>query len=107
MFLAGVTAGGMVALHHWLGPHLSGKIHDMPYESGKQPFQIMRGRVSVKFFLVALLFILFDIELIFLIPWALVFRSLGWFGFLEMMVFLLVVVSGLYYSVRSGVLEWK
>lgn len=105
--MAAGTAGGMVALHLWLGPRLSGKAHDTPYECGKEPIEIVRGRFSVKFFLAALLFILFDIELIFLIPWAIVYRSLGWFGFVEMLIFLAVVLAGLNYSVRKGVLEWR
>ena len=67
----------------------------------------MRGRFSVKFFIVALLFVLFDIELIFLFAWAVVYKELGLFGFTEMLIFLLVVLSGLFYSVKSGVFQWK
>ena len=67
----------------------------------------MRGRFSVKFFLVALLFVLFDIELVFLFPWAVAYRELGLFGFVEMFVFLAVVVAGLFYSVKRGALEWN
>ncbi len=67
----------------------------------------MRGRFSVKFFIVALLFVLFDIELIFLFAWAVIFKELGLFGFMEMLIFLLVVLSGLFYSVKSGVFQWK
>jgi len=66
-----------------------------------------RGRFSVKFFIVALLFVLFDIELIFLFAWAVIYQELGLFGFMEMLVFLLVILSGLFYSVKSGVLQWK
>lgn len=108
MFLAAAgTAVGMLALHHWLGPKISNRVHDMPFECGNDPKKIIRGRFGVKFFLVALLFILFDIELIFLFPWAVIYRELGWFGFVEMFVFLLVVVAGLVYSVRRGALEWR
>lgn len=106
LFAAG-TAGAMLALHHWLGPRLSSRVHDMPFECGNEPYRVLRGRFSVKFFLVALLFVLFDIEMIFLFPWAVVYRDLGLFGFVEMLIFLLVVVSGLYYSVRRGALEWR
>ena len=60
-----------------------------------------------KFFVVALLFVLFDIELIFLFSWAVIYQELGLFGFMEMLVFLLVVLSGLFYSVKKGVLQWK
>ncbi|MFQ5739899.1 MAG: NADH-quinone oxidoreductase subunit A [Acidobacteriota bacterium] len=107
LLFAGGTAGAMLALHHWLGPRRSGQVHDAPFECGKEPVEILRGRVSVKFFLVALLFILFDVELVFLFPWAIVYRELGWFGFGEMAVFLLVVLAGLFYSVQRGALEWR
>ena len=79
----------------------------MPYECGYAPERLVRGRFSVKFFLVALLFVLFDIELIFLFPWAVVYRDLGLFGFVEMLIFLLVVLAGLFYSVKRGAFEWK
>jgi len=104
---AAITAGGMLALSHWLGPRREGRIHDMPFECGVEPREIVRGRFSVKFFIVALLFVLFDIELIFLFAWAVVYQDLGLFGFMEMLVFLLVVLSGLFYSVKKGVLQWK
>ncbi len=107
LFFAVATAGAMIGLHHWLGPKRGGKVHDMAFECGLEPNPIVRGKFSVKFFLVALLFILFDVELIFLFPWALVYRDLGLFGFGEMFVFLAAVVAGLYYSVKRGALEWK
>ncbi len=106
LFAAG-TAGAVLALQMWLGPKISSRVHDMPFECGNEPKRILRGRFSVKFFLVAILFVLFDIEMIFLFPWAVIYRELGWFGFVEMFIFLLVVVSGLYYSVRRGALEWR
>ena len=105
--LAAITAGSMVAISHWLGPRREGRIHDMPFECGVEPREIVKGRFSVKFFIVALLFVLFDIELIFLFSWAVIYQELGLFGFMEMLVFLLVVLSGLFYSVKSGVLQWK
>lgn len=107
MFFALATAGAMVGLHQWLGPKRSGRVHDMPFECGKEPNQIVRGKFSVKFFLVALLFILFDVELIFLFPWAIVYRDLGVFGFWEMLIFLSAVLAGLYYSVKRGAMEWS
>lgn len=106
LLLAGGTVGGMVALSQWLGPKRHGGVHDLPFESGKTPRKIMRGRVSIKFFLVALLFILFDVELIFMFPWAVVFRDLGVSGFFSMLIFLGVVLAGLFYSVKKGALEW-
>ncbi|HLV00280.1 MAG TPA: NADH-quinone oxidoreductase subunit A [Acidobacteriota bacterium] len=101
------TVVAMVYLHQRLGPKRSGRIHDMPFESGNPPVRIVRGRFAVKFFLVAILFILFDIELIFLFPWAVIYRELGLFGFVEMFIFLVAVISGLYYSVKRGALEWN
>lgn len=107
LLFAGITAGGMLALTHWLGPRGRGARHQMPFESGQAPREIIRGRFSIRFFLVAILFILFDVELIFLFPWAVHYRELGLFGFVEMLVFLLVVLAGLFYSIKKGALEWK
>ncbi len=104
---AAITAGGMVALSHLLGPRREGRIHDMPFECGVEPREIVQGRFSVMFFIVALLFVLFDIELIFLFTWAVIYQDLGLFGFMEMLIFLLVVLSGLFYSIKKGVLQWK
>ena len=106
LVFADATVTGMVALSQWLGPRLRSRVHDMPFECGKEPHEIVRGRFSIKFFVVALLFILFDIELIFLFSWSVVYRQLGLFGFVEMLVFLLVVLAGLFYSVQKGVLQW-
>lgn len=107
VLIAAGTVVGMVVLSQWLGPKRRGDVHDMPFESGKVPKEIVRGRYPVRFFLAALLFILFDIELLFLFPWAVVFRELGLSGFVSMLIFLGVVVAGLFYSVKKGALEWK
>ncbi len=109
MLIAAGNAAVMIALTQYLGPRVTaakGKIFDTPYEAGVDPKEIMRGQFSVKFFVVALLFILFEVELIFLFPWAVIFRELGWFGFGEMLVFLAVVVAGLYYSIKKGAFQW-
>ncbi len=107
LFIAAITVGAMILLAQLLGPKRSGGVHDLPFESGKIPREIMRGKFSVKFFLAALIFILFDVELIFLFPWAVVYRELGYFGFFSMLIFLGVVLLGLFYSVKKGALEWK
>jgi len=107
VLFAALTSGGMVAISQWLGPRRQGAVHDMPFECGVPPSKIVKGHFSVKFFIVALLFVLFDIELIFLFPWAVVYKDLGLLGFVEMSIFLLIVVSGLFYSIKRGVLEWK
>jgi NADH-quinone oxidoreductase subunit A len=106
LFAAG-TVGGMVALTQWLGPKRKGGVHDLPFESGEIPREIVSGGVPIKFFLAALLFILFDVELVFLFPWAVVFRELGAPGLFSMLLFLFVVIAGLFYSVKKGALEWK
>ena len=77
------------------------------FECGMLPLQSARRRFSVKFYLVAMLFILFDIEVVFLYPWAVRYQSLGLFGFVEMLVFLGVLTVGWWYVVRKGALDWS
>jgi NADH-quinone oxidoreductase subunit A len=77
-----------------------------PYESGISPLGDTRERFSVKFYIVAMLFIVFDIETIFFLPWAAIFRELGLFGLIEMFVFVLVLAAGLAYAWKKGALEW-
>ncbi|MGQ0554064.1 MAG: NADH-quinone oxidoreductase subunit A [Planctomycetota bacterium] len=79
---------------------------DSAFECGMLPLQSSRRRFSVKFYVVAMLFILFDIEVVFLYPWAVKFRDLGWVGFVEMLVFLTVLTVGWWYVVRKGALDW-
>jgi len=78
-----------------------------PYECGMQPVGTARDRFSVKFYLVAMLFLLFDIEAVFLFPWAVVFRDLKLFGFLEMLLFIATVMAGYIYVWKKGALEWE
>ncbi len=77
------------------------------YESGVTPIGDARERFSIKFYLVAVLFILFDVEVIFFFPWAAAFRQLGWIGLVEMLLFAFVLVVGLVYAWRKGALDWK
>jgi NADH-quinone oxidoreductase subunit A len=77
------------------------------FECGMLPLQSNRRRFSVKFYLVAMLFILFDIEVVFLYPWAVRYQSLGLFGFVEMLVFLAVLTVGWWYVVKKGALDWS
>jgi len=79
----------------------------VPYECGMQPIGTARERFSVKFYLVAMLFLLFDIEAIFLFPWAVVYRELKIFGFLEMLLFIAVILAGYVYVWKKGALEWE
>lgn len=77
-----------------------------PYESGMPPFGSARRRVSIKYFLTAVLFILFDIEIIFFYPWAVLFRKLQWFGLIEMGIFILILLVGYVYIWRKGGFDW-
>ena len=89
-----------------LGPRRPTPIKLFTYESGKIPFGTAGRRFPVKYYLTAVLFILFDIEVIFLYPWAVVFRKLKLFGLLEMGVFVLILLVGYVYVWRKGALEW-
>ena len=77
------------------------------YECGFDPFDDSRSRFEVKFYLVAILFIIFDLEIVFLFPWAIAFKDLGLFGFLSMMFFLLVLTIGFVYEWMEGALDWN
>ena len=78
-----------------------------PYECGFEPFEDARIKFDIRYYLIAILFILFDLEIAFLIPWALVFRQLGVYGFVVMSVFLLILVTGFIYVWKKGALEWE
>jgi NADH-quinone oxidoreductase subunit A len=96
----------IVVLSWLVGQHKPGRAKMSPYECGVQPTGDARGRFSVKFYLVAMLFILFDIEAVFLYPWAVVLRELKMFGFWEMMIYIAIVLVGLFYVWKKGVLDW-
>jgi NADH-quinone oxidoreductase subunit A len=96
----------IVKLNEWLGPKRPNEEKLSTYESGMEPIRTARERFSVKFYMVAVLFILFDIEVVFLYPWAVVFRDLGMLGFVTMVVFILVLLVGYFYIWRKGALEW-
>ncbi|MGE5700501.1 MAG: NADH-quinone oxidoreductase subunit A, partial [Deltaproteobacteria bacterium] len=98
---------GFVFLSQALGPKRYERIKFSVYECGVDPFTTASVRISVKFYLIALLFILFDLESAFLYPWAVLFRQLGWFGFIEMGIFILILLAGLIYAWKKGALEWQ
>ncbi|MCU1305825.1 MAG: dehydrogenase subunit [Candidatus Angelobacter sp.] len=111
-----VAAGigtGMIVLSAILGQRKYSRMKMQPYECGITPTGDAQHRFSVKFYLVAMLFILFDVEAIFLIPWAVVYRDLlkipgaGLFGFWEMMVYIGIVLVGFFYIWKKGVLDWN
>jgi len=106
MLVAGGLATGMVVLSFVLGKHRYSKAKMSPYECGMDPIGDASQRFSVKFYLVAMLFILFDVEAVFLYPWAIILRELKMFGFLEMLVYVGVVLAGLFYIWKKGVIDW-
>ena len=104
--IAAVIAAALVTLTFLLGRKVKNRVKDMPYECGIEPTGDARERFSVKFYLVAMLFILFDIEAIFLYPWAVVYKQLKMFGFIEMLVFIGLVLAGFFFIWKKGVLDW-
>ncbi len=105
--LAMIIAGGMLATSALLGHRVRNRVKDAPYECGIPSEGAVRERFSVKFYLVAMIFILFDIETVFLYPWAVVYRELKLFAFLEMLVFVVLILSGFFYIWKKGALAWS
>ena len=101
-------AGAMLFLNAVLGPKNKGSaVKSEPFECGVSPFELPSGRFSIKFYLIAMLFILFDVEIVWLFPWAVILRELKWVGIAEMFSFLLVLVLGFVYAWQKGALEWE
>ncbi len=90
-----------------LGPHKPNAVKNAAYECGFPAFEDARMPFDIRYYLVAILFILFDLETGFLFPWAVVLRQIGWFGFLSMMVFLGLLVVGFIFEWKKGALEWE
>lgn len=102
-----VIAVVIIFISYLFGPQEDKRKEKMePYECGVPLLDDSRGRFSVKFYLIAILFILFDIETVFLVPWAVVFRTLGWPGLIEVLTFILVLAFGLVYIWRRGIFNW-
>ncbi len=99
-------AVGMVLLSHVVSPYRPTPAKSQPYESGMLPLGDTRERFSVKFYLVAILFIVFDLETIFLVSWGVVARTLGWQGFIAAFIFIVVLTVGMIYEWKKGALEW-
>ena len=102
-----LLAAGLLTVSRLLGKRVKNRVKDMPYESGIVPTGDARQRFSVKFYLVGMLFILFDIEAIFLYPWAVVYRELLMSGFVEMLIFVILILSGFFYIWKKGALDWS
>src|SRR5579864_5026757 len=104
--IAFAVAAGLIAASTLLGKRARSPLKDTPYESGMKPVGSARERFSVKFYLVGMIFILFDIEAVFLYPWAMVYRELKMFAFAEMFVFVALVMIGFFYVYKKGALDW-
>jgi NADH-quinone oxidoreductase subunit A len=99
-------AGAIVLLSYLVGYRRPTAAKMSPYECGMTPVGDARGRFSVKFYLVAMLFILFDVEAVFLYPWAVILRNLKMFGFWEMLVYIGIMLVGFFYVWKKGALDW-
>ena len=106
-FFAGLVVLGLLAVAQMVGPKKPSAIKDDPFESGNPPKGDARIRFPVSFYLIAMLFLIFDLEAVFLYPWAVLFRRLGVFGLVEMGIFLLIVVIGFVYAWNKGALDWE
>jgi NADH-quinone oxidoreductase subunit A len=104
---AGALAVAMLTINHLLSRHIGTKRKLGPYESGMPLLDDTRKRISVKFFIVAMVFILFDVEAAFLYPWAVIFREGGTLVFTEMVVFVVVLFLGYLYLLKKGAFDWE
>ena len=111
IFVMFIMAAGVsslfIFLSQSLGPRKPNAAKDMPFECGIEPFEKPSGRHAVKFYLASMLFVIFDIEMIFFFPWAVLYRKMGFFGFAEMMFFMALLMLGFIYAWRKGALEFK
>ena len=107
LILATGVAILVIVLGHLFGPRSPTERKSLPYESGFVPIGPATPRIPIRFYLIAVLFILFDIEVIFILPWAVVFRQLGLFGLFEMFLFIAVLLVGYVYVWKKGALEWE
>ena len=106
LLVAFLIAAGTLVAGKLVRPRNPGKVKGMAYECGIEPEASARQRYTVRFYIVAILFVVFDVETIFLYPWAVQFKQLGAFGFLEMLVFLGILVLGYVWVWKKGALEW-
>ena len=105
--LATLIALIAIGLGTIFGPRKPSKEKSMPYESGMTPYGEGTRRMPVRFYLIAVLFILFDIEVVFFLPWAITFRELKIFGLIEMVIFIVILLVGYVYAWKKGALEWE
>jgi NADH-quinone oxidoreductase subunit A len=105
-----MMGAGLLLLTHLLGPRVANRLKNTPFECGFAPVKDARGRVSVRFYLVAILFLLFDVEVVFFFPWAVIFKkyiAAGPFILIEMALFVAILLVGYFYVLGKGALEWE
>jgi len=107
LILATVLAGIALLIAIFIGPRRPSAAKQAPYESGMVPFGQAVRRLPIRFYLIATLFIIFDVEVIFFYPWAVVFRKLALFGLMEMLIFIAILLVGYVYIWKKGALEWE
>ena len=107
MIVGGILGVIVPTLGYLLGPKRSNREKNAPYECGFEPFSDAQIPLDVRYYLVAILFIIFDLETAFLVPWAVVFRQIGLFGLISMGIFLGLLVIGFIYEWKKGALEWE
>jgi len=106
--VVGIAVGGvMIAIGFILAPHRPDEEKLSPYECGFEAFEDARAKFDVRYYLVAILFIIFDLEIAFLFPWAVVLEEIGYFGYSAMAIFLGILVIGFIYEWKKGALEWE
>jgi NADH-quinone oxidoreductase subunit A len=106
MLIAGAIGGIMVVMGAIVRPKKYEKIKNSVYECGMPEFSDARKRYNVRFYIIAMLFVIFDVETVFLFPWAVSFDNIGLYGLVEMILFLIILVFGYFYAWRKGALEW-
>lgn len=105
--VSAVVAGALLGIPALIAPRRTSPVKQEPFECGKDPVMLPEGRFAIKFSTIAIFFILFDIELVFVWPWAAMYRQLGWFGLVEMVVFLGILMLGFLYIWKKRGLEWE
>lgn len=102
-----LIGAGILSASWWVGVHRPTKVKLAPYECGSPVVGNARDRFSVSYYLVGMLFILFDVEAVFLYPWAVVYKSLKWGGFIEMFLYIVIIFAGYVYVWKKGALDWS
>jgi NADH-quinone oxidoreductase subunit A len=102
-----IIAAAIMGLSAWVGVKRPSREKLAPYECGIRPVGDARERFSISYYLVGMLFILFDVEIAFLFPWAVVYRSLNWLGFVEMSLYIVILLAGYLYIWKKGALDWS